>query len=227
MRKSSPATCVNCGLPAQSPIAQTSGAVVSNRSLTRIYPRASNSTPLSSSPIHCVFGMRPAATQNVAAIKLLLAGLRAYRDPHLLSRSPVNVEDLGRQQNLDAFIAEDPLHLIRNIGILSAHQPRPRLDDGHTAAEATISLRHFEPDISAPEDDQMCGQIIELERLNVGERLAGLETGIGGVVGAGPKLRKTRSPDRRRVPPSLSCTSSVRGATRRPVPMINSAPVAL
>ena len=36
IRKSSTETCVNCGLPAQSPIAQTSGAVVSRRSLTRI-----------------------------------------------------------------------------------------------------------------------------------------------------------------------------------------------
>src|SRR5262249_9180557 len=129
----------------------------------------------------------PCSDQNVAAIKLLLAGLRAYRDPHLLSRSPVNVEDLGRQQKLDAFIAEDPLHLIRNIGILSAHQPRPRLDDGHTAAEATISRRHFEPDISAPEDDQMCG---ELERLNVGERLAGLETGNRRDCCAGSNIEK-------------------------------------
>jgi hypothetical protein len=63
MRKSSPATCVNCGLPAQSPMAQTLGAVVSNRSLTRIYPRASNPTPAFSSPMSCVFGTRPAATR--------------------------------------------------------------------------------------------------------------------------------------------------------------------
>src|SRR5262249_32845113 len=132
----------------------------------------------------------PCRDQNVAALKLPLAGLCAYRDPHLLSRSPVNVEDLGRQQKLDAFIAEDPLHLIHNIGILSAHQPRPRLDDGHTAAEATISLRHFEPDISAPEDDQMCGRVIEFERLNMSERLAGFETGNRRDCCAGSNIEK-------------------------------------
>src|SRR4030095_11787791 len=33
-RKASKATCVKCGLPAQSPIAHTPGAVVSNRALT-------------------------------------------------------------------------------------------------------------------------------------------------------------------------------------------------
>jgi hypothetical protein len=36
IRKSSIETCVNCGLPAHSPIAQVLGAVVSSRSLTRI-----------------------------------------------------------------------------------------------------------------------------------------------------------------------------------------------
>src|SRR6516162_4940211 len=36
MRKSSSDACVNCGLPAHSPIAQTLGAVVSSRSLTRM-----------------------------------------------------------------------------------------------------------------------------------------------------------------------------------------------
>jgi hypothetical protein len=35
MRKSSSDMCVNCGLPAHSPIAQTSGALVSNRPFTR------------------------------------------------------------------------------------------------------------------------------------------------------------------------------------------------
>jgi hypothetical protein len=37
-RKSSMLMCVNCGLPATSPIAQTPGAVVCSRSLTLMYP---------------------------------------------------------------------------------------------------------------------------------------------------------------------------------------------
>src|SRR5262245_1592419 len=100
----------------------------------------------------------PCSDQNVAAIKLLLAGSCAYRDPQLLSRSPVNVEDLGRQQKLDAFIAEDPLHLIHNIGILSAHQPRPRLDDGHTAAEATLACAISSPIYPLPRTIRCAGR---------------------------------------------------------------------
>src|SRR5262249_54712391 len=38
---------------------------------------------------------------------------------------------------------------------------------------------------------------------------------------------KRRAPASTHVPPSLRCTSSVFGATKRPLPMINSAPVVL
>jgi hypothetical protein len=46
-----------------------------------------------------------------------------------------------------------------------------------------------------------------------------------GIAACVPTLRKTRSPANTRVRPSLRGTSSVFGATKRPVPMINSAPV--
>jgi hypothetical protein len=67
----------------------------------------------------------------------------------------MNVNGLGRQYKLDAFVAENPLHLIREVGILTAHQLRPGLDDRHAAAETTIRLRHFEANIAAPEHDQV------------------------------------------------------------------------
>src|SRR3954447_25390654 len=41
-RQSSSPACVNCGLPAHSPVAHTSGALVCSLSLTRTYPRASS-----------------------------------------------------------------------------------------------------------------------------------------------------------------------------------------
>ena len=63
-RKSSTLMCVNCGLPATSPIAQMFGAVVWSRSLTLIYPRSVSSTPANSIPSPSVFGMRPMATRR-------------------------------------------------------------------------------------------------------------------------------------------------------------------
>jgi hypothetical protein len=61
---------------------------------------------------------------------------------------------------LDAFGSEDPLYLRRNVGILSPHRLRARLDDRDAAAEATISLRQFKPDIAGPQHDQMRRRVI-------------------------------------------------------------------
>ena len=72
IRKSSKDTCVNCGLPAHSPIAQTSGALVSRRSLTLMYPRLSNSTPAASEPDLGGVGSAPCRDQDVTALNGLL-----------------------------------------------------------------------------------------------------------------------------------------------------------
>ena len=87
----------------------------------------------------------------------------------------MHVEGLGRHQELDAFVTEDSLHFLRDVGILAAHQLRPGLDNRHAAAEAAISLGQFEADIAAPEHDQMRRQVVELQSLDMGERPGGLE----------------------------------------------------
>src|SRR5262249_41191164 len=165
--------------------------------------------------------------QNVAAFDLLLAGWRAHRNADFLSRASVNVEGLGRYQTLDAFVTEDPLHLIRDVGILPAHQLRAGLDDRHAAAETKVSLRQFEADIAAPKHDQMRRQVIEFESLDVGERPGSLKTGNGWNCRMRSDAEETPIAGQRRAPPSLRRASSVLGATKRPVPMINSAPVTL
>ena len=62
--KSSSEIWVKCGLPAQSPTAQTPPAVVCNRSFTFTRPRSVVSTPALSSPMPLVFGVRPPATSR-------------------------------------------------------------------------------------------------------------------------------------------------------------------
>ena len=49
----------------------------------------------------------------------------------------------------------------------------------HAAAEAAISLGHFETDIAAAEHDQTWRQVAELQRLDVGKRPSRLETANG------------------------------------------------
>ncbi len=63
-----------------------------------------------------------------------------------------------------------PLQFIGNVGILSGHDPGGGLDDGHPAAETAIGLRHLVADIAATEQDDVRGQTIELERLDMGQR---------------------------------------------------------
>jgi hypothetical protein len=90
-------------------------------------------------------GVRNAArgNQNVAALDRPLGGARAHGHADLLSGAAAHAKDLGRQQKLNAFGAEDPLQFLGDVRILAAHDPRPGLDDRHAAAETAISLRQF------------------------------------------------------------------------------------
>ena len=96
-----------------------------------------------------------------------------------------------------------PLHRLRDIGILPAHELRAGLDHRHAAAESAVGLGHFEADIAAAEHDQMRGHVVEFEHLDVRERPGVRQAGMFGIVACVPTLRKTRSPDSTRVPPSF------------------------
>ena len=98
----------------------------------------------------------------------------------MFARPAAHSDDFGLREKLNALVAEDLLHLIRDVGILPAYQPGSGLDDRHAAAKAPVSLRHFETDIAASEDDQVRRQVVEFERFDVRERPGGLETGNGG-----------------------------------------------
>ena len=87
-----------------------------------------------------------------------------------LSGPPLDPEHLGRKENLDPFVTEEPPDGVRDVGILPADQLRPVLDHRHAAAETAVSLGQFEADIAAAEHDQVRGQAIEFEHLDVRER---------------------------------------------------------
>jgi hypothetical protein len=83
---------------------------------------------------------------------------------------PRHTENLGREMHRHAFVAKYFQNLGGNVGIFAAGKLRSGLDDRHLAAEAAIGLRQLQADIAAAEDDQMAGQSVELERLDIGER---------------------------------------------------------
>ncbi len=53
------------------------------------------------------------------------------------------------------------------------------LDNGDAAAEAAVGLGEFEADIAAAEDDQVRGQSVEFEQLDVRERSGIRQAGDG------------------------------------------------
>ena len=83
----------------------------------------------------------------------------------------LNTENLGSEMHLDSFVAQHLQQCGRDIGIFAAGELRSRLDDCHAAAEPAVGLCHFQSDRAAADDDQMVGQSIELQRLDIGERL--------------------------------------------------------
>src|SRR6516165_4093662 len=109
-------------------------------------------------------GIRNAASrdQDVASFNVLLTrgGTRAKRD--IVSRSPANLEHLGPDKNLNTFASENAPHFLRDVDILASQELRTGFDDGHIAAEATISLRQFETGIAPTDHDQVLRQKIEL-----------------------------------------------------------------
>ena len=93
---------------------------------------------------------------------------------------------------------------VRDIRVLTTGELRTVLDDGDAAPEATVRLRELEADIAAPEHDQVRGQPIELQRLDMREGLGSSQARDFGMVACVPTLRNTRSPASTRVPPSFN-----------------------
>src|ERR1700704_4982391 len=94
--KSSADTCVNCGLPAHSPIAQTLGALVSNSLVDAdVAATVQLDTCLIEPDPGCVRNA-PRRDQDVAALDLLLTGGCAHGKADFLSGFAVHIEGLSR-----------------------------------------------------------------------------------------------------------------------------------
>lgn len=93
--------------------------------------------PASSSPIPAVFGMRPAATRISLHSMLLITRGRTHGKTDLLSASAMHMEELGLQEDLNAFVIEYPQYLMRDIFIFVT---------GIAAAEHDLMVRSRAPE---------------------------------------------------------------------------------
>ena len=71
--------------------------------------------------------------------------------------------------HLDAFVAQHLQERRGNIGVLPRGELWSRFKDGDAAAEAPIGLREFQADIAAAEYNEVVGQAVKLEQLDIGE----------------------------------------------------------
>ena len=109
--------CVNCGLPAHSPSAR--------HPATRLQPIVDADITATvqldadlAEPDPGGVGNTPGRDEDVAAFDGLLAGVREYGNADPLAGLAVHPEELGRDDNPDPFVAENPPYLIGDVGIL-------------------------------------------------------------------------------------------------------------
>src|SRR5262249_60321448 len=93
-------------------------------------------------------------------------------------------------QDVGAFAAKDPLDLDSDVRVLVVENLLTLRDDGDTASEAAVRLRELEADVSTAEHDEVLGQAIELEQLDVGERPGIREPGDGWHHGMRPDVEE-------------------------------------
>ena len=173
--------CVKYGLPAQSPTAQTSFAVVCSRSLTLTCPRSSVSTPAFSRPMPSVFGVRPPATRRCVPS---IAPSRSVQ-ANGLSGSPLDAEDGGPGQDLDPLVPEEALDRLGHVRVFAVDQRAVPFDDGHAAAETAEGLRQLEAHVAAAQDDQVFREVVQVQGLDVSQRARLREA--GGVIDPGTR----------------------------------------
>ena len=78
--------------------------------------------------------------------------------------------DPGVQGQMDAVCREQVLDRGRDVGILARGELRPVLDDGHLGPEMPEGLGHLHADVAAADHQQVLGQHVELQRLDMRER---------------------------------------------------------
>ena len=88
----------------------------------------------------------------------------------------------------DAFVAQHLENRGRNVGVFASGQLRSGFQDRHATAEAAIGLRQLQADIAAADHDQVAGQPIELQCLDIGERRCRCETRNLGYHRMGPEV---------------------------------------
>src|SRR5262249_27279265 len=108
--------------------------------------------------------------QHVAAGDGPLAAGRPQLQADGFAGAAFDPQHVGPDLDVDLFGVENAPDFLRDVRVLPAQELRPALDDGDAAAEATVRLGEFEAHVAATEDDEVLGQAVDLQKLDVRER---------------------------------------------------------
>ena len=172
-----------------------------------------------------VFGVRPLATRRSDALDRSSAPSRVACS---LTDSPDrpstrSTRDAGA--DLDPLVVEEFPQGLRDVAVLAVGQGVVPLDDRHAAAEAAQGLGQLEPDVAAPQDEEVLRDAVQFEGLDVRHRprLGEARDRVDPRTGAGADHDDVAAEGAR--PAVGSATSIVFGPTKRPCPMTSSAPL--
>ncbi len=87
-----------------------------------------------------------------------------------LSRFSLDPVDMGARRDVDSLVLAKLVKRGRDVLIFPVGQTPISVQDGYPAAETAHGLGQFEADITAAEHQQVAGDVVQFEGLDVGER---------------------------------------------------------
>ena len=153
-----------------------------------------------------VFGVRPPAARRCVPSIAPRAVCRRMDSPDFPS-----TRRGGPGQDLDSLVAEELLDGFGYVRILAVDQLAIAFDDAHSAAETPERLGQLKAHVAAAEDDQVVGQDVQLQGLDVSQRACLREA--GGIIDLAARagVNDDGLAVQRPAPPALSATSMVSG----------------
>src|SRR3954451_23660533 len=87
-----------------------------------------------------------------------------------LAGPPLDPLDPSVGADLDPLVLEELAQGLRDVAVLAMRQGVVPIDDRHAAAEAAKGLVQLEPDVAAPQDDEVTRDAVQVEGLDVRHR---------------------------------------------------------
>src|SRR3974390_1373358 len=105
------------------------------------------------------------------------------------------MHNLAAEVCFDAFAVQDVHNCAGNVFVLARNEVRRELDHGYLAAETSIDLCEFKPDVAAAKNDQMRRKKIHIHHRAVGE--------VADFIDPGDRRRQCATSDIDKYPPGF------------------------